>query len=290
MYNTDHKQEMVKIRLEQERQEPPNLDEEIKTLVRLGLTFCQARTFIALSNIGEATIEEIARASHIARPNIYQTIATLQEMGMIEKIITRPTKFKAIPMKKAVDILLQNKTDELKNIKQKAKKLAETFYERKELIAPLDEKQNFVLLPIKGDMRHRLYKAFRRVKSNIVMINSTQMFERWDAIDFQMLERASRRNVKIRLLTREQSDEIKLLKVFEKRKLPLEIKLAPEIVPIRVILFDGTELFYAISYENYPHSTPHLWTNNACLIALVEDYFEKTWQNSKQCLKNLASN
>lgn len=47
-------------------------------------------------------------------------------------------------------------------------------------------------------------------------------------------------------------------------------------------VFDNKELFYSTSPEKDLRLTSHLWTNNGGLIAIVNDYFDRIWLNSKQ--------
>ena len=60
---------------------------EINTLIRLGLTLRQAKTYLALLQTGISTTRTIALTSKIPRPDIYRIMSELEELGLREKII-----------------------------------------------------------------------------------------------------------------------------------------------------------------------------------------------------------
>ena len=72
----------------------------------------------------------------------------------------------------------------------------------------------------------------------------------------------------------------------EREKITIEIGVTPQVLPIHICLFDSTELFFGTQTQfnhKFNHlSRQHLWTNSQDLIALVEYYYELTWQKSKK--------
>ena len=59
-------------------------EENIKTLIDLGLTGAQAKIYIALLYLGPTSTKEISRASKVARPDVYRALTELQESGIVE--------------------------------------------------------------------------------------------------------------------------------------------------------------------------------------------------------------
>jgi CRP-like cAMP-binding protein len=73
-------------------------DECVQTLTLLGLSFNQARVYIALAQSPMSNAQSISMVSKVAREHVYRTMNSLQKLGLVEKIITIPTKYKAIPI------------------------------------------------------------------------------------------------------------------------------------------------------------------------------------------------
>ena len=81
-------------------------DKAIETLAGLGLTVLQAKVYLTLAKEGKSTVKGIAKTSNIARQDLYRITQQLLNLGLIEKLIDTPTKFKAIPIKAAIDMLI----------------------------------------------------------------------------------------------------------------------------------------------------------------------------------------
>ena len=73
------------------------LKEDHQTLIDLGLTLLQAKVYLALVQSGTLKVGTIAQVSKVARPDVYRTLQKLQDLGLIEKIITKPILFRATP-------------------------------------------------------------------------------------------------------------------------------------------------------------------------------------------------
>jgi len=95
----------------------------------LGLTILEARVYLALAKAGKATIATISKTSKVARPDVYRTLAKMQEKGLVEKILAIPTQFKLIPMKQSLLTLLENKRNEFLEVQEKTTELFLNFKE-----------------------------------------------------------------------------------------------------------------------------------------------------------------
>ena len=107
-----------------------NNDENIRTLVDLGLSGTQAKSYLGLLGIGSGSMSEIANISKIARPDTYRAINDLVETGLAEKIVTMPTEYKPLPIADAVGVLMLRRTKESIDLNKKANKLIEKLKEK----------------------------------------------------------------------------------------------------------------------------------------------------------------
>jgi sugar-specific transcriptional regulator TrmB len=261
------------------------MHDDAQTLVGLGLTYRQARTYLTILDIGDSSARNIAKASNVSRPNLYTTISSLEKLGLVEKIIKTPTIFRAVPLKIAVKTLIRNKTAEYVSLKKKSRELlerAEAQLKSNNMILP-EENQSFVLLPLSEDFKRRVYQAYNRAQTSLKVVGPLRMFQGWDKADIQVFERGCKRGVKFQLLIHEQSYDDKLLLPFMTRKSALfEIRLTPTLLPLLFCLFDKTELFFGTTSEQDITMNPQLWTSNQCMISIVDEYFEGIWQKAKQ--------
>jgi len=99
-------------------------DEEcVQTLMGLGLTLLQAKTYLTLAKLGVADVKTISKVTNVARQDGYRVTPKLQKLGLAEKIISTPTLYKAIPLKMGLSILLQQKVEENTELQEKTKAL-----------------------------------------------------------------------------------------------------------------------------------------------------------------------
>lgn len=124
-------------------------DERIQVLMDLGLTLLQAKTYLALSQTGKATIKTISKTAHVARQDTYRVMFTLEKLGLAEKIIATPTMYKATPIKEGYCLLLQNKTREYTELQKKTIAIIKKSHESNDKTTPQEEAQQFFLISSK---------------------------------------------------------------------------------------------------------------------------------------------
>jgi PAS domain S-box-containing protein len=253
-----------------------NSDQNIKTLIDLGLTGTQAKTYLALLCTGQTSIKEIAHVSKVARPDTYRAILELQEAGIVEKIISIPTKFQSLPIKDAVDVLIARKIKENADLNARAIKLIESVKENANNTPPLKD-DKLVLIPREA-IEFELRKLVENARENIcVMVSSKRMFH-WVAENFGILKNALKREVTIRFITEDipklyepkELEELKKSPFFEVRH-----NVGPLTAWFRVYDHKEVVLSTVINSEEPMHSA--VWSNNRTLVELAQDYFESGW-------------
>lgn len=89
------------------------LEDYIKTLTRFGFTENQAKVYLTIVQLGLAPVGSISRISGVRREEVYRILPKLEQMGLVEKILSTPIKLKAIPLEDAFSILVRQRQDEV---------------------------------------------------------------------------------------------------------------------------------------------------------------------------------
>ena len=97
--------------------------EIVQVLTQLGLTLSQARVYLALALSGTSTAKTISRVSGVAREHVYETMPQLQDLGLVAKVISVPSKFRPISMQEGFSILLERRTGEASELWAKTREL-----------------------------------------------------------------------------------------------------------------------------------------------------------------------
>jgi sugar-specific transcriptional regulator TrmB len=254
-------------------------NEDIKTLMDLGLTYQQAKTYLAITELGEAAIKNIAKTSNIARQNIYQTMLSLQELGLVEKILGAPVKFRAIPLKSAVEMLFKNKTREYHKLESETEQLMKK--PEGSHVSP-DERHEFILIAEREAHSRRVDQILASAKVSIHTIMTYLGAPGLHDLP-AALQEAIARGVKVKVLSNQPKDR----KTTNSQKSPwtrngvYEVRYSNTSIPVMFCLVDGKEVLIATEPKPNPMESSALWTNNPCLTTILEDFFSRTWRKAK---------
>ena len=101
--------------------------EATQILNRLGLTSSQAKVYLTLLKLEQATAKTISNTSKVARQEVYRVLVELEENSLVERIIAVPTEFKPISIENGLSFLIGEKRKEISDIQKEAKKLSSKF-------------------------------------------------------------------------------------------------------------------------------------------------------------------
>jgi sugar-specific transcriptional regulator TrmB len=257
-------------------------DDCIQTLMDLGLTLLQAKTYLALATIGKADVKNISKTSNVVRQDIYRVMPTLEKLGLAEKIITTPTMYNPTPLKEGLSILLQNKTREHTELQKKTIGLLSNVHNGEDKKVLEDEDQQFSVISSKKLLHKRVAERENIVQTSIDAVGEWEFIKSVLFHRFQDLKRALKRGVKIRILTEKHEDGKSIQKVIRSLKMnPLfGIRHLPAPIPVKTVIHDGTEvnMCIAISPDN---DVPSLWSNNPHFVKVMTAYFEDIWNKAR---------
>jgi len=119
---------------------------ERETLKLLGLSPLQSCLYLKLIEIGKATVKSLSKNSGTARADVYRTMSSLHQIGIVKKIIDSPAMFEALSPEQALSILLDIKINETKALAEKTSNLIQSL-NNKALVNTQIVESNIVLIP-----------------------------------------------------------------------------------------------------------------------------------------------
>ena len=102
-------------------------EEGIRLLIHMGFTETQAKLYLALLTIGKTDVKTLSKQANVPRQAAYRTLGELQEKGIVEKIISLPHEYQAIPLQDGLTIMINSKANEYAKIIEKAKEFLLKF-------------------------------------------------------------------------------------------------------------------------------------------------------------------
>ena len=129
-----------------------------------GLTKNQAKIFTTLNqNKTWLTVKELTQQTNIARESIYSILTKLKEKSLIEKSITKPKKYMAIPLKASLTLLYQQKNQQIHEL---AKLTTQALMDNNQnsKISHIKTKSQFILIPKNNQLAHKISKTISNSK------------------------------------------------------------------------------------------------------------------------------
>ena len=256
----------------------------LQVLRELGLSRCQGKVYIALLKLGRASKATfISKMARVPRQDIYRVLEKLIQVGIVEKLITRPIKFRPIPPKKAISLLLAKKKHAFSKLEKDADSLSARLRENPCYQQEPIEKENTVLMYEKQAVYCRtleLIEATRKRVSLIIPWSETML-----ALDLALeaLNDACNRGVDVRWLADELQETRQLPKGLRKlvKNRKFRFRFTPETPTVKLGIYDNDETGTVVFHDNDSELSPALISNNSAILAMAEAYFETYWKSGK---------
>ena len=250
-------------------------DDCVETLMGLGLTLLQAKIYLGLAKLGVADVKSISKVSKVARQDVYRVTPKLQKRGLAEKIISTPTLYRAIPLKKGLSALLQQKVEENAEMKEKTSKLIAAFDDNFSVGMTIKENlAEFIITSEKTLFRKRITESTLAAQKSKDSILNTEGFNSMLFNGKQDLKSALKKGVKVRVIA-EKPENPQAIEgmITDLEHSLLNIKYIPPPAPICLMIFDDKEVHLRMSEG----AVPSFWSNNPNIVSLSRRYFNELW-------------
>jgi sugar-specific transcriptional regulator TrmB len=256
-------------------------EEDIQALNDMGLSILQAKIFLSLVKLGEVNVGTISKSSNIVRQDIYRIMPTLEKLGLAERILSKPTTYKATPLKEAISILLLKRKKKDEEVIKKAHSLISNFNSYSNNLS--DNESEFRITSERSLLFKTHTQLIEKAKTTIDIVIPFEVLEEHTLHNLSFLKRAWGRGVKIRLISQKTQDGSVLRKSQGLTGLSfLELRYAfcPTSVGgnwFGMHIFDKKEMTICISSND---RVPSLWSNSPSILRMATNYFEDLWDDA----------
>jgi sugar-specific transcriptional regulator TrmB len=258
------------------------MEEEIQALTKLGLTKAQAKVYHALLTFRkEANASTLWKASQLARQDIYRILSELQQMGLIEKILSTPTTYRSAEVETNILNLIERKNLEISAMAQEAQNLIQKFKTIEQTEITEDQ---WILIPEGVTIRGRLKRAFKNSRKSIEIISSRKPFFQAVITNSKEFGEALKHGSKVRWIIEGNAEEgSQPQEVGALVKDPnFLLRTISNCAQIRSVEIDEKEVFIRTNLNTSFGESPALWSNNPCMIRIVQKCFETIWANARK--------
>jgi sugar-specific transcriptional regulator TrmB len=253
---------------------------EVSMLTRFGLSPTQAKILATLYQMGLSTAKAISKSSGVARSDVYRVIVALDELGLVEKTVSTPCKYSAVPAEDAFFLLMKRRVEETTELQATAKLLLKKFKKNEAQNAPKEFEPGFILVPKSRTGVNRIRNAIEGTQKSLDILVSWKRFvEGATSLFAESLKRAKDKNVNLRFIVesppRGKTWE-RIIGLFKDSPLA-EIRFVPKCPKTVMGIYDKKEISLVINPATGLPDSPALWSNCQSLITMAQDYFDVLW-------------
>jgi sugar-specific transcriptional regulator TrmB len=258
-------------------------EEGIQLLTKIGLTKTQAKIYLTLLRNGNVRARALAEMANSPRPLVYRTLDELHRMGLVEKEISTPYRYSAVPPDPGLQILVYKKFRYYKNIQEETKFFLHEF-EKKYTEPSLKHEYWFKMVESKERILQIMKSQHRNVQQSS---DITSFFQRWlNILDCcsEDYEKALQRNVKYRIVLEISERNMDFPESFRfLLNYPnFHVKVSKKHIGSNLGIFDGKEATFNCLPSKSLKESPIFWTNNPSFILMAQDHFDKVWKSARQ--------
>ncbi|MFW9846417.1 MAG: MEDS domain-containing protein [Candidatus Thorarchaeota archaeon] len=260
-------------------------EDSAKKLSEFGLTPYEAKVYLAAVRLGLTSASRISKHANIRREEVYRTLPKLEKAGLIDRVLGRPVKIRAMPLKDALAILIGRKEEqakkEISNLYSKRDVILERIETDFGAVEREEEEFHFTLISEKDAVATRIATLIESARNSIDIVDSSNEVIRFILNYEDALNGTKDRGVKVRMLTVCPDDETVIPRALEKHVPANSFSLRyAETLPSRYILFDQKQAIITTTPEETLSDKKCLWTDDRSLVGLIERDFEELFARS----------
>jgi sugar-specific transcriptional regulator TrmB len=138
-----------------------------ETLSRFGLLKNEIKVYLYLARSGEKKASEIAEAISLHRTETYRILRDLEKKGILFSVFEKPLKFTAIPLDKAIDLLVDAQKMRIKLLEKEKKSLVELWLSIPQPRVENEKKELFQMLQGEQQVALKADELLKRTKKEI---------------------------------------------------------------------------------------------------------------------------
>ncbi|MEM1540391.1 MAG: helix-turn-helix domain-containing protein [Candidatus Bathyarchaeia archaeon] len=250
-----------------------------KALRGLGLSKNEVKVYIYLARTGEHKASDISEALSLHRTETYRILRDLEKKGLVSSVFEKPLKFIATPFEKALNILIETKKMKLNMLEKKRQNLIDIWLSLPKPEIEPGRKEVFQILEGEEQISLKADEILSKAEKEILaFISENDIANFYHSGFLDKLEKASRKNVNVQLLTNYSPKTCFFIEKTKLKKAKYSRMDAEEIPTF--IMADNEHLLLLIRKENGKKKTAALWTNYDAFIKTLKTLFNELWNNN----------
>jgi sugar-specific transcriptional regulator TrmB len=252
-----------------------------ETLAQFGLLKNEIKVYLYLARVGEKKAGEIAEAISLHRTETYRILRDLEKKGILFSVFEKPLKFTAVPLDKAIDLLVDAQKMRIKLLEKEKTNLLELWLSMPQVKVEKTKKELFQMLEGEQQVVLKADELLERTEKEFQIFAPDEYLAQLYYSDFTDKLKKKQEELDITLLTENSPKSNFFIEQMEWPKEKLGIVEAQS-VPCFMIS-DKKELLIAFhendvtseSGDKKKFKTAALWTNYSAFVWTLQMLFTK---------------
>ncbi|TFH07517.1 MAG: hypothetical protein E4H14_08305 [Candidatus Thorarchaeota archaeon] len=270
-----------------------HLEDRASVLSEFGLTHYESKVYLSVLQLGPCTAANITKVTGIRREEVYRTLPKLERTGLIERLLGRPSKVRALPIEDALSILIHRKEEEadleIRNLIAKKVQLLEMFLQVTQETMEDNGKSSFTLISEKDALEKRISSLIKKATQSIKFVDNYENTFRFFITFSEELINARKRGVTVTIIT-EIPHYSQLIPETLNKYIPINSFIIRycETLPGNYIIFDEHDALITTEIGSGMPTGRSLWTDDPSLIRIIQSDFNNIleisidWKDHKE--------
>lgn len=261
-----------------------SFDEPVETLINLGLTMLQAKVYLSLAKRGTSTGRSTAKEAKVAPQDVYRVLAELQDTGLVEKIISKPNKYCAMPIEQGLAMLIKRRKNQTRQLERSVKIVSKLFHPSLKG-AQKTEEGDFVLIGKEEPLKNRAHRMLETAHVSLDLMNEINEGMMGHDNLYNLETKFLNRGGRIRDILSKATPTFHLTKTFcslQQRYPEFQARYLDSPAPAIVMIKDGIEALVSTKAKTKTFMQPFLWTDNPILVQIIQQWYNQVWDKSSQ--------
>jgi len=258
-------------------------EKDVVALTEFGLTVMQAKAYIALLAVKEASPSQLCKAIGVVRPEAYRVLHELSAKGLAHTKLGFPVTYSPVDPERALSILTRRHEDVLVSLKKKRKILLGSLSSVRLSDQVLEER--FVLIAGGKNAQFRTTEMIGKAKDEYLAVSSKQGLRRWDDDLVRAITSARNRKCNVRVIAEVDGSTTELanhLSRLVRLRTWQPVLFYMDIVDRNQVIFGPA---FPAGEEELEHREHDLWTNNPKFVQGMCAMFESLWKISRNYVR-----
>jgi sugar-specific transcriptional regulator TrmB len=215
----------------------------------------------------------VSRRFDVNRMRAYRTLKSLEEKGLVERIIGRPMRFVANPLQESLGRYIDGFRERLTELETREEEIIDDWTRISDATSEQAEESRFRIF----EGRHQM---FERASGEICIVTTKRDLHRLALMGIdERLREVSNEGIRVRVLTQVEGPDFAEMDYFSDFA---EIRHVPLPAPVRFVTIDERETLTTTSMEDTMSLTTQddagLWTNAPSYNSAMKIFFDALWR------------